>query len=248
MSMHEATETPKLPGWYLCRAVDDRWNDEFRFRAWCSDTWWIPLPDGWLQSCAGIYKWAGPFADVNGPAPDGTNPGGPVPAATAEASDSKAMDRGPANSEILIRTQEVLYRLQAVDTKDTEDEAMGAVYDYFLSGRPAPDETEDFIVQYMQRRFRFQTSFTVLLSVANLDEKIPSYDKLIEYCYTQAAAEEIPREDAADLIEEFRNRDFTKNAARPAWLRIESYMAKPPAPPPRPAGRVELQQFVPPFT
>jgi hypothetical protein len=227
-------------------AVDDRWAGEFRYRAWGNGVWWIPLPDGWLSSCDGIYRWAGPFADVNGPAPDGTNPGGPVPAEAAVAAPPD-LDQNRERSNIMVGVPEVLYRIQALDKPETEFEAMEAVYDYFLSGHLNQTAVEDFVIQYMQHGFRFQTSFTVLLSVANLDEKIPSYDKYIEYCYARAAADEIAHEDVVKLIEHFRTTDFAENAARPACLRIESYM-QPPEPPPRPEPRSLPEQFIPPFT
>jgi len=65
---------PTEPGWYECIAVDDRWNGEIRYRAWGNASWWIPLKDGWISSKMGIYRYRGPVADVNGPAPDGTDP------------------------------------------------------------------------------------------------------------------------------------------------------------------------------
>lgn len=65
---------PIDPGWYLCNAVDDRWDGELRYRAWGHGQWWTPFSDGWISSRMGIYQWVGPVADVNGPAPDGTNP------------------------------------------------------------------------------------------------------------------------------------------------------------------------------
>jgi hypothetical protein len=68
-----ADRYPFEPGWYECWAIDDRWDGEMRYRAWGRGTWWIPLPDGWLSSGM-VYEWRGPVADVNGPAPDGTNP------------------------------------------------------------------------------------------------------------------------------------------------------------------------------
>lgn len=72
--VREPHETPTAPGWYECWAVDDRWCGEMRYRAWGNGLWWTPLPDGWLSSRDGIYYWRGPVADVNGPAPDGTDP------------------------------------------------------------------------------------------------------------------------------------------------------------------------------
>jgi hypothetical protein len=65
---------PSEPGWYICKPIDDRWDGETRYRAWGNGCWWIPLKDGWLSSKMGIYKWIGPVADINGPAPDCTNP------------------------------------------------------------------------------------------------------------------------------------------------------------------------------
>lgn len=65
---------PTEKGWYECLAVDDRWKGKMCYRAWGNGLWWIPLKDGWLSQHMGIYKWRGPVADVNGPAPDGTNP------------------------------------------------------------------------------------------------------------------------------------------------------------------------------
>lgn len=65
---------PLVDGWYLCNAVDDRWNGELCYRAWGNGQWWTPFSDGWVSSRMGIYQWVGPVADVNGPAPDGTNP------------------------------------------------------------------------------------------------------------------------------------------------------------------------------
>lgn len=65
---------PTKPGWYECIATDDRWDGETRYRAWDGVRWLIPLKDGWFSAFMGIYKWKGPVADVNGPAPDGTNP------------------------------------------------------------------------------------------------------------------------------------------------------------------------------
>jgi len=74
LGWHEATETPTETGWYECLAIDDRWNGEMRYRAWGNGYWWTPLTDGWLSGRDGVYRWRGPVADVNGPAPDGTNP------------------------------------------------------------------------------------------------------------------------------------------------------------------------------
>lgn len=72
----DATETPPGPGWYEVIAVDGRFDGDSRYRAWGNDMWWIPLVDGWLSVPDGLYRWRGPVADVNGPAPDGTNPKG----------------------------------------------------------------------------------------------------------------------------------------------------------------------------
>ncbi|MGB2832951.1 MAG: hypothetical protein WBC07_08340 [Methylotenera sp.] len=72
--IHTFDETPTKAGWYECWAIDDRWNGEMRYRAWGNGAWWIPLDKGWLGSPNGIYRWRGPVADVEGQAPDGTNP------------------------------------------------------------------------------------------------------------------------------------------------------------------------------
>ena len=61
---HPADEAPTEAGWYECYATDDRWKGSMRYRAWGNGLWWI----------MGLYRWRGPVADVNGPAPDGTNP------------------------------------------------------------------------------------------------------------------------------------------------------------------------------
>lgn len=74
LGWHDANETPTEKGWYECKAVDDRWDGEMRYRAWGNDQWWTPLKDGWFSAPDGIYRWRGPVADVYGPAPDGTNP------------------------------------------------------------------------------------------------------------------------------------------------------------------------------
>lgn len=71
---HDENQEPTEKGWYLVDAVDGRFNGQFKYRAWGNGSWWIPLADGWLSSPMGIYKWHGPVADINGPAPDGTNP------------------------------------------------------------------------------------------------------------------------------------------------------------------------------
>ena len=72
---HGADEVPECCGWYECRAVDDRWNGETRFRAFGCGEWWIPLgrgggSDGWLSSTIGLYEWKEPAYDVMGPPPD----------------------------------------------------------------------------------------------------------------------------------------------------------------------------------
>jgi hypothetical protein len=72
--IHDATETPTAPGWYECWATDDRWDGAMQYRAFGNGLWWTPLADGWLSAPQGLYRWSGPVADVNGPAPDGTNP------------------------------------------------------------------------------------------------------------------------------------------------------------------------------
>jgi hypothetical protein len=71
---HPPTERPTETGWYECWAIDDRWNGEMAYRAFGNGLWWTPLKDGWLSAPDGTYHWRGPVADVNGPAPDGTNP------------------------------------------------------------------------------------------------------------------------------------------------------------------------------
>lgn len=71
---HQSNHKPQVPGWYECWARDDRWNGEMRYRAWGNGFWWTPLEDGWITAPDGLYRWRGPVADVNGPAPDGTNP------------------------------------------------------------------------------------------------------------------------------------------------------------------------------
>lgn len=65
---------PPRKGWYECRALDDRWNGETRWRAWGNGMWWIPLgganaEGGWLSSPMGLYQWRGPRRDVMQPAP-----------------------------------------------------------------------------------------------------------------------------------------------------------------------------------
>lgn len=71
VKVHDANEEPTESGWYECWATDDRWSGEMRYRAWGNGLWWIPLSDGWIPAPAqdGIYRWRGPVADVNGPAP-----------------------------------------------------------------------------------------------------------------------------------------------------------------------------------
>jgi hypothetical protein len=54
--------------------VDDRWDGLPRYRAYGNGRWWTPLADGWISAPDNIYRWHGPVADINGPAPDGTNP------------------------------------------------------------------------------------------------------------------------------------------------------------------------------
>ena len=83
----QSNHRPTKPGWYECWALDDRWGGEMRYRAWGNGYWWIPLVDGWITSPMGIYRWRGPVADVNGPAPDGTNPQS-TPQGDARAADS----------------------------------------------------------------------------------------------------------------------------------------------------------------
>lgn len=65
---------PEKTGWYHVDAVDKRWGEKTKFRAWGNGRWWIPLKDGWLSSNMGIYRWFGPVADVEGPSPSGDNP------------------------------------------------------------------------------------------------------------------------------------------------------------------------------
>ena len=67
-------ETPMERGWYLCASVEDLWEGKTKYRAFGNDTWWIPLKEGWLSSYIGLYRWLGPVADIQGPAPDDTNP------------------------------------------------------------------------------------------------------------------------------------------------------------------------------
>jgi hypothetical protein len=71
---HDEHEDPTEKGWYLVDAVDGRFDGERKYRAWGNGSWWIPLADGWLSSPMGLYRWQGPVADIDGPAPDGTNP------------------------------------------------------------------------------------------------------------------------------------------------------------------------------
>lgn len=70
---------PTVAGWYEVEAVDDRFADHTGpvYRGWGNGRWWTPLPDGWFEQPNGLYRWRGPVADINGPAPDGTNPRGP---------------------------------------------------------------------------------------------------------------------------------------------------------------------------
>lgn len=72
---HDENESPGEDGWYLVDAIDGRFDGEYRYRAWGNGSWWIPLNDGWISSPMGLYRWKGPVADVDGPAPDGTDPG-----------------------------------------------------------------------------------------------------------------------------------------------------------------------------
>lgn len=72
-------QEPTEAGWYECLAVDDRWDGKMAYRAWGNGSWCIPLEDSWLSMYTGVYKWRGPVADVDGPAPDGTNPQEPDP-------------------------------------------------------------------------------------------------------------------------------------------------------------------------
>lgn len=71
---HDENEEPEYPGWYEVDPIDDRFDGKVTYRAWGNDLWWTPLKDGWLSSRMGIYRWRGPVANVDGPAPDGTNP------------------------------------------------------------------------------------------------------------------------------------------------------------------------------
>ena len=72
---NDENEPPEATGWYLCDAIDQRWGPGvFKYRAWGRGYWWIPLPDGWLSSPIGTYRWCGPAYDINGPSPDGADP------------------------------------------------------------------------------------------------------------------------------------------------------------------------------
>lgn len=73
---HPETESPTVPGWYEVDATDGRFADRSGpvYRAWGNGFWWVPLPDGWITAHENLYRWRGPVADVNGPAPDGTDP------------------------------------------------------------------------------------------------------------------------------------------------------------------------------
>jgi hypothetical protein len=70
------TVSPTAAGWYEVDAIDGRFADRQGpvYRAWGNGRWWTPLADGWISVPDGLYRWRGPVADVNGPAPDGTNP------------------------------------------------------------------------------------------------------------------------------------------------------------------------------
>ena len=69
----EHTE-PTEAGWYLCDAVDGRWDGQFKYRAWGNGSWWIPLVDGWLSSPMGLYRWTGPAYDIDLASPAGDDP------------------------------------------------------------------------------------------------------------------------------------------------------------------------------
>ena len=71
---HDPGDDPAEPGWYEVTTADDRFGPELRYRAWGNGLWWIPLRDGWVTAHENVYRWRGPVADINGPAPDGTNP------------------------------------------------------------------------------------------------------------------------------------------------------------------------------
>lgn len=78
---HSIEEVPTATGWYECKAADDRWKGETRYRGFSSrdGQWWIPLSDGWLgwqATSPGEYYWRGPVADINGPSPAGDDPQG----------------------------------------------------------------------------------------------------------------------------------------------------------------------------
>jgi len=93
---HQANHAPKEPGWYECWAKDDRWDGQMQYRAWGNGFWWTPLKDGWISQPLGIYRWRGPVADVNGPAPDGTNPQ-PTPEGEERGVDSVLENLGLKN-------------------------------------------------------------------------------------------------------------------------------------------------------
>lgn len=71
----DANVEPPSRGWYECRALDDRWDGETRFRAWGQGMWWIPLGGGdaeagWISSPMGLYEWRGPAHDIDSPMPE----------------------------------------------------------------------------------------------------------------------------------------------------------------------------------
>lgn len=74
IEFHSEFEKPTQSGWYLVRSVDGRYGGESRYRGWGKECWWIPLKDGWIEGPTNVYQWHGPVADIEGPAPDGTNP------------------------------------------------------------------------------------------------------------------------------------------------------------------------------
>ena len=71
---HDQNVTPTLPGWYEVRTDDGRFDGRTVYRGWGNGAWWIPLADGWLTANEHAYHWRGPVADIDGPAPDGTDP------------------------------------------------------------------------------------------------------------------------------------------------------------------------------
>ena len=72
---NDENEEPTETGWYLCDAVDQRWGPGvFKYRALGRGMWWIPLPDGWLSSPVGTYRWVGQAYDIHGPSPQGDDP------------------------------------------------------------------------------------------------------------------------------------------------------------------------------